>query len=85
MSTTTLTKRGNSIGLRIPSSIIKEAHLCLGEILEIKSDKKGVLTLTPIKNQQESWLEQFNAAADSSEKESYIEVANDFDRDEWVW
>lgn len=85
MSTVTLTKWGNSIGLRIPSSIIKEAHLYPGEELEIKADEKGVLTLIPIKNQQKEWLDKFNAAADSSENEVYLDVANDFDADEWIW
>lgn len=38
MSTVTLTKWGNSIGIRIPAVIIKEAHLYPGEELEIKTD-----------------------------------------------
>ena len=35
MSTVILTKWGNSISLRIPSNIIKEAHLVAGEKLDI--------------------------------------------------
>lgn len=85
MSTVTLTKWGNSIGIRIPSVIIKEAHLYPGEQLEIKADEMGVLTLIPIKNQQEEWLEKFNAAADSSSGEVHLDIANDFDMDEWTW
>lgn len=85
MSTVTLTKWGNSIGIRIPSVIIKEAHLYPGEELEIKADEKGTLTLTPIKNQHEGWLEQFNAASDSSDEDVNLDLANDFDMDEWTW
>lgn len=85
MSIVTLTKWGNSIGIRIPSGIIKEAHLYAGEELEIKADEKGVLTLIPIKNQQEGWLDKFNAAADQTESEVHLNIANDFDMDEWTW
>lgn len=81
----TLTKWGNSIGIRIPSTIIKEAHLYPGEELEIKADEKGVLTLTPLKSQQEGWLEQFNAAADLNHEDDHSDISNDFDRDEWTW
>ena len=85
MSIVTLTKWGNSIGIRIPSVILKEAHLYPGEELEIKADEKGVLRLIPIKNQQEGWLEKFNAAANSNGEEVYFDIANDFDMDEWTW
>lgn len=85
MSTVTLTKWGNSIGIRIPSVIIKEANLYPGEELEIKADEKGVLTLTPIKNKQEGWLEQFNAASVEGDEDVNLNLNNDFDIDEWTW
>lgn len=85
MSTVTLTKWGNSIGIRIPSVIIKEAHLYPGEELEIKVDERGGVTLIPIKNQQEGWLEKFNAVADAEDNEVHFDVVNDFDVDEWTW
>jgi antitoxin component of MazEF toxin-antitoxin module len=85
MAIVTLTKWGNSIGIRIPSVIIKEAHLAPGEELEIRADENGMLTLTPIKNQQEGWLEKFNAAADFSSEEDHLDITNDFDMDEWTW
>jgi antitoxin MazE len=37
MSIVTLTKWGNSIGIRILSMIMKEAHLYPGEALDIKA------------------------------------------------
>jgi hypothetical protein len=42
-------------------------------------------SLIPIKNQQEGWLEKFNAISDSSREEAYLDMANDFDKDEWTW
>lgn len=65
--------------------LMKEAHLVPGEKLEIRADEKGVLTLISIKNQQEGWLEKFNAIADSNNEELYLDVSNDFDADEWTW
>lgn len=86
MSTVILVKWGNSIGVRIPSAIIKEAQLYPGEELEIKTDEKGVLTLIPIKNKQEGWLDKFNAIADNNDDEKkFINIANNFDIDEWTW
>lgn len=85
MSIVTLTKWGNSIGIRIPSVILREAHLHPGEELEIRADEKGVLTLIPIKNKQEGWLEQFNAVVDNSGEESLLNLGNEFDMDEWTW
>ena len=85
MSTVTLTKWGNSVGIRIPAIIMKEAHLLPGETLEIRADEKGVLTLIPIKNQQEGWTEQFNAIADANHEALYLDISNDFDTDEWTW
>lgn len=85
MSTVTLTKWGNSMGIRIPSVIIKEANLHPGKELEIRTDEKGVLTLIPIKNQQEGWLEQFNALTDDSSDATHLNLSNAFDIDEWTW
>lgn len=85
MATVTLIKWGNSVGIRIPAIIMKEAHLVLGEELEIRADEKGVMTLIPIKNQQEGWMEKFNAIADSNNEDPYLDISNDFDADEWTW
>ena len=85
MSTVILTKWGNSIGIRIPATIMKEAHLVPGEELEIRADEKGVLTLIPIKNQQEGWMELFNAIADSKNDELLLDLSNEFDEEEWTW
>ena len=85
MSTVILTKWGNSVGVRIPSNIIKEAHLTEGEKLNIIVNQNGSVILMPVKNQQEDWTEKFNAIADAQLNESLIELQNDFDKDEWSW
>ena len=85
MSTVILSKWGNSIGIRIPSSLIKEAHLSPGEVLTITANKKGGLTLVPVKNRQEGWTEQFNAVADDQQDNLLIDFPNEFDEEEWTW
>ncbi|NNM60413.1 MAG: AbrB/MazE/SpoVT family DNA-binding domain-containing protein [Legionellales bacterium] len=85
MSTVILTKWGNSVGIRIPAIIMKEAHLIPGEELEISTDEKGVLTLIPLKNQHAGWLEKFNAIADSDNEALCLDISNDFDTEEWTW
>jgi antitoxin MazE len=78
-----LVKWGNSIGIRIPSSIMKEAYLKPGMLLDIHVEETGVLTLTPIMNQQEDWTEKFNAIEDSHDE--MLDLSNEFDKDEWIW
>ncbi|MDP3558886.1 MAG: AbrB/MazE/SpoVT family DNA-binding domain-containing protein [Legionellaceae bacterium] len=85
MSIVTLTKWGNSVGIRIPAVIMKEAHLNPGSELEIRTDENGVLTLIPIKNQQEGWTDKFNVIAGSNHEEHPLDLSNDFDADEWTW
>ena len=85
MSTVTLTKWGNSIGLRIPSNIMKEAHLAEGEKLDITVNKKGGVILMPVKNTQAGWTEKFNAIADAEQDEALLDLVNEFDEDEWTW
>ncbi len=85
MSTVILTKWGNSIGLRIPSNIIKDAHLAAGEKLDITVNKKGGISLMPLKHSQAGWTEKFNAIADAQQDETLIDLPNAFDEDEWTW
>jgi antitoxin component of MazEF toxin-antitoxin module len=84
MSTVVLTKWGNSIGIRIPAPLIKEAHLKPGIELTIVANKKGGFTLVPVERQQENWLEMFNAIADQNQDTLLLDVPNAFD-DDWTW
>ena len=85
MSTVTLVKWGNSMGIRIPAAIIQEAHLTPGEELKIQVNKKGGVTLIPISNPQMGWTEAFNAIADAQNNELLIDVPNQFDEEDWTW
>ena len=85
MSTVTLVKWGNSMGIRIPAAIIQEAHLTPGEELKVQVNKKGGVTLTPIHDPQAGWTEAFNAIADAENNELLIDVPNQFDEEEWTW
>ncbi len=67
MQTVVLTKWGNSLGVRIPAAIIKEAHLTAGEKLKISVDKKGRLSLIPVRDPQAGWTEALNAIADADD------------------
>ncbi len=85
MSTVVLTKWGNSIGLRIPATIIKEAHLAAGNELKMIVNQDNSFTLIPVNNAQESWTEQFNAAADAKQDRLLLDLPNEFDEEEWTW
>ena len=84
MSTVILTTQGNSIGIRIPSAIIKEAHLVPGEALTIVANKKEGISLIPVK-QQADWTAMFNAIADANHDESLLAINSGFDNEEWTW
>lgn len=85
MTTVTLVKWGNSMGIRIPTGIIQEAHLIPGEELKVAINKKGNITLTPIHDPQAGWTEAFNAIADAKNNELLIDVPNQFDEEQWTW
>ena len=85
MSTVTLAKWGNSVGIRIPAAIIKEAHLTIGEELRIVASENGVITLIPVTDSQSGWTEAFNAIADAKADTLSIDLPNEFDEDEWTW
>lgn len=85
MSTVILTKWGNSIGIRIPAAMIKEAHLTPGEELKILPNESGGFTLIPIKNEQDGWLDMFNAVADLKGDDELLDGSNEFDEEEWTW
>jgi antitoxin MazE len=80
-----LTKWGNSVGIRIPAVIIKEAHLASGAALNLTVNKQGALTLIPIKDEQKGWKEQFNAIADAKADDLLLDLDNAFDEEEWTW
>lgn len=86
MATVTLTKWGNSVGLRIPSTILKEAHLSIGEELEIIAEENGCLILRPKKHPRKYWAAGFNKITENQVEETeIIDIPNDFDKNDWTW
>ena len=84
MSTLTLTKWGNSVGIRIPAIIMKELHLAAGAKLEFKVSG-NVLSLISVKNQQAGWTEMFNVLADSKNEDHIDDISSEFDETEWTF
>ncbi|OGV28154.1 MAG: hypothetical protein A3F18_04465 [Legionellales bacterium RIFCSPHIGHO2_12_FULL_37_14] len=85
MTSVALKKWGNSVGVRIPCTFLKEVHLAPGDVLEVSINEQGSLLLTPTKNKQHDWLEQFNKIADSMNAEETINLSNQFDEEDWTW
>ena len=85
MSIVALKKWGNSVGVRIPSTLLKKAHLEPGEVMEVTVIENGSILLTPSKSKQDGWLEKFNAIADASQEGETIDLSNQFDEDDWTW
>lgn len=85
MLTVTLSKWGNSMGIRVPADLVKEARLYPGEKFTIKTNKQGGILLIPINDPQQGWTEAFNAIADADNDELLINIENEFDLDEWKW
>ncbi|MDX2345889.1 MAG: AbrB/MazE/SpoVT family DNA-binding domain-containing protein [Legionella sp.] len=85
MPTVTLKKWGNSVGVRIPVSVLKEAHLEPGESLDISINEQGALVLNPTQDKQTGWTEQFNAIADADDEAAITHISNEFDEDDWTW
>jgi antitoxin MazE len=44
-----LQKWGNSVGIRIPSNIIKSLNLKINDVLELKTDEKKIIITKSIK------------------------------------
>ena len=86
MDTVKLVKWGNSMGVRIPHSLLKATKAYVGETFSVRANRQGGFTLVPIDDPRAGWTEAFNAFAEAGEDESLLDsVANTFDEDEWTW
>lgn len=74
---------GNSKGVRIPASVIKECGL--GNELEMRVEN-GVVVLAPARRVREGWGAAFEkmAAADDDAPVIPDTVQNDFDTEDWT-
>ena len=85
---TTLTKIGNSQGIRIPKPLIKQAHL-ENVSLELEVLENGLL-IKPINNtSRETWkenIEQVMLKHEASHDEALLkDFLNDSDLEDWQW
>ncbi len=85
---TTLTKIGNSQGIRIPKPLIEQAHL-ENVSLELEVLENGLL-IRPINNiARNSWQENIEKVIlknkDSEDEAVLEEFLNDNDLEDWQW
>ncbi|MDE0477573.1 MAG: hypothetical protein OXI02_05880, partial [Candidatus Dadabacteria bacterium] len=75
---------GNSKGIRIPSSVIKQCGL--GDELEMRVEN-GVIVLAPVRSVREGWSVAFEKMVAVGDDVSLVPDAleNDFDAEDWTW
>ena len=75
---------GNSKGIRIPSSVIKQCGL--GNELEMRVEN-GVIVLAPVRSVRKGWSAAFEKMATVGDDAPLVPDAleNDFDAEGWTW
>ena len=75
---------GNSKGIRIPSSVIKQCRL--GNELEMRVEN-GVIVLAPARSVREGWSVAFEKKSTVGNDAPLVSDAlgNDFDAEGWTW
>jgi antitoxin MazE len=75
---------GNSKGVRIPASVIKECGL--GDELEMRVEN-GFVVLAPARGVREGWSDAFEGMAAARDDEPIMPdpFQNDFDSEDWTW
>lgn len=81
---TKLVSIGNSKGVRIPASVIKECGLRDELDLHVEN---GVVVLAPARGVREGWSAAFERMATARDDETIMpdSFENDFDSEEWTW
>jgi antitoxin MazE len=79
-----LIRIGNSKGVRIPSSVIKECGF--GEQIEMRVEQ-GVIVLSSLRGVREGWDTVFETMVAAGDDAALIPDAleTDFDKEEWTW
>ena len=75
---------GNSKGIRIPSSVIKQCGL--GDELEMRVEN-GVIMLAPVRSVREGWSTAFEKMATAGDDAPLVPdtLQNEFDAEGWTW
>jgi antitoxin MazE len=78
---------GNSRGVRLPSSMLAEAHLAEGDEVEVSAEV-GQIVLRPIKRPRAGWAERFAEMArqgDDALLDAEYLTPSEWDQTEWEW
>jgi len=75
---------GNSKGVRIPNSVIKECGF--GEQIDMRVEH-GIVTLAPVRCTRDGWDGAFARMADAKDDALLVPDTMDhsWDKDEWAW
>lgn len=85
MTHTTLKKWGNSLGLRIPKTVLAENNLQEGTPFIVHS-KDGRIILEPQRRKvREGWAEAAKQAHANGDDLAMMDFPNEFDQEEWTW
>jgi antitoxin MazE len=76
---------GNSLGVRIPKTIIEQVGFKENMDLVFKVTKEGLL-ISPEKQAREGWEQKFKSSKRELKKPSLLGAfSNEFDKEEWIW
>ncbi len=85
MAQTTLKKWGNSLGLRIPKTVLAENNIEEGTSFVVHS-RDGRIILEPQKKKvREGWAEAAEQAHKNGDDEMLLDFSNEFDQEDWTW
>ena len=82
-----IVKIGNSRGVRLPSSMLAEAHLAEGDEVEVSAEV-GQIVLRPRKRPRAGWAERFAEMAqqgDDALLDAEYLTPSEWDTSEWEW
>ena len=80
---TRIIRIGNSLGIRIPSSLLEQAGI--RNTVQIRAEK-GRLVILPDQTARQGWPEAFATITRQGDDRVPLDrIANRFDRDEWTW
>ena len=82
---THIIKIGNSKGVRLPSTLLKQSHL--GEEVELVA-KEGQITIYSATKPRQGWDEAFRKMAqrgDDTLLDKETQVETDWEKNEWEW
>ena len=83
-TTTTVSKWGNSKGVRVPSEILKKAHVDLNDKLFFDVDEYGRIIMSKVPVPKEGTLEYlFKDYSDASFKTELVDLGEPVGNEEW--